>query len=118
MKVRCVSNSGMDLRPYEYEQIGEDILADLEHQLYTIWYRNWSCIFGDGNYYLSNLSAYLIDDDGCILSCPCQLFEVLDERLIFNWEFRTIGKDEGIYPFVQAILVIQNYVQIRSHTKI
>ena len=32
MKVRCVSNSGMDLRPYEYEQIGEDILADLEHQ--------------------------------------------------------------------------------------
>ena len=32
------------------------------------------------------------------------MFEVLDERLIFNWEFRTIGKDEDIYPFVQAIL--------------
>ena len=35
MKVRCVSNRGMDLRPYEYEQIGEDILGRFGASAYT-----------------------------------------------------------------------------------
>ena len=48
--------------------------------------------------------AYLIDDNGFILSCPCQLFEILDEKLVPSWCFRTIDKDENIYPFIQAIL--------------
>ena len=105
MKVRCVSNRGMDLRPYEYEQIGEDILGRFGASAYTrygIEIGREYLVMGIIIY--QTYQAYLIDDDGCILSCPCQLFEVLDERLIFNWEFRTIGKDEDIYPFVQAIL--------------
>jgi hypothetical protein len=47
--------------------------------------------------------AYLIDDDGFISACPCQLFEVLDGKINSDWDFRLIDKDEEIYPFVQAI---------------
>lgn len=48
--------------------------------------------------------AYLIDDNGFISACPCQLFEVVNNKVNSNWHFRLIEKDEDIYPFVQAIL--------------
>ena len=48
--------------------------------------------------------AYLIDDNGFISACPCQLFEVVESKVNSNWHFRLIEKDEDIYPFVQAIL--------------
>ena len=80
MKVRCVSNRGMDLRPYEYEQIGEDILGRFGASAYTrygIEIGREYLVMGIIVY--QTYQAYLIDDDGLILSCPCQLFEVLDE---------------------------------------
>jgi len=48
--------------------------------------------------------AYLIDDNGFIAACPCQLFEVVDSKVNSNWHYRLIEKDEDIYPFVQAVL--------------
>ena len=32
-----------------------------------------------------------------ISSCPCQLFEVVDDKLGTNWHFRLINKEEDIY---------------------
>jgi hypothetical protein len=48
--------------------------------------------------------AYLIDDNGLISTCPCQLFKITDNKLGCNWNYRLIDKDENIYPFIQAIL--------------
>ncbi len=60
MKVRCVSNSGMDLRPYEYEQIGEDIFGRFGASAYTRYGIEIGRVYlRDGNYYLSNLSSLL-----------------------------------------------------------
>ncbi len=47
--------------------------------------------------------TYLIDDSGLIGAFPCQLFEVVDDKINAGWHFRLIDKDEEIYPFVQAI---------------
>ncbi len=58
--------------------------------------------------------AYLIDDNGFISVCPCQLFEVLDDKLYSNWHFRIIEKNEDIYPFVQAIF---SYPELCSDKK-
>jgi hypothetical protein len=47
--------------------------------------------------------AYLIDDSGFISACPCQLFEITDNRVNSNWHFRITDKEEETYPFIQAI---------------
>jgi hypothetical protein len=47
--------------------------------------------------------AYLIDDNGFISANPCQLFEIVDNKVNPNWFFRLIEKDENIYPFIQSI---------------
>jgi hypothetical protein len=47
--------------------------------------------------------AYLVDDNGFISACPCQLFKVIDDKISANWHFRLIDKEEDIYPYIQAI---------------
>jgi hypothetical protein len=47
---------------------------------------------------------YLIDDNGFISACPCQLFEIIDHKVSSDWYFRPIEKQENIYPFIQAII--------------
>lgn len=47
--------------------------------------------------------AYLVDDNGHVSTYPCQLFEVVDDKVNLNWHFRLTEKEEDIYPFVQAI---------------
>ncbi len=106
MKVQCIKNTGADLRPYEYEPIhNNDVLGRFG-------------VTGNGEFneivigkeYLvmgiiifKTYQAYLIDDNGFISACPCQLFEVLDDKINTNWLFRIVDKEEDIYPFVQAI---------------
>jgi hypothetical protein len=107
MKIRCISNTGASLRSYEYEPItnkkevfgrfGVSEIAEYEIEIgkeYLVM----------GLITFQTYQAYLIDDNGFISACPCQLFEVVDNKVNSNWNFRLIEKDEDIYPFVQAIL--------------
>lgn len=105
MKVRCISNHGKDLRSYEYEQMDKNIFGRFgasAHTQYGIEIGQEYLVMGIFIY--QTYQAYLIDDNGFILSCPCQLFEILDDKLDPRWCFRTIDKDENIYPFIQAVL--------------
>lgn len=105
MKVRCISNTGEALRPYENKSLNEN-----EFGRFGV---SGSSEFNEievGKEYLvmgviifETYQAYLIDDNGFISASPCQLFEVIDSKTHSNWHFRLIDKDEDIYPFVQSI---------------
>ena len=105
MKVRCIYNTGEGLMAYENKSLNKDefgrfgVSGNSEFNEITI-----------GTEYLvmgliifENYQAYLIDDNGFISACPCQLFEVVDSKVNSNWHFRLIEKDEDIYPFVQVV---------------
>lgn len=106
MKIRCINNTGTNLRSYEYEPItnkevfgrfGVSEIAEYGIEIGKEYLVMGLIIF-------QTYQAYLIDDNGFISACPCQLFEVVDSKVNSNWHFRLIEKDEDIYPFVQAIL--------------
>ena len=104
MKVRCIYNTGEALRPHEYKPLEKRMMGRFgvtgcsEYNGLKI-----------GKEYLvmgiiifETYQAYLIDY-GFISACPCQLFEIVDEKVNTNWHFRLIDKNEDIYPFIQAI---------------
>jgi hypothetical protein len=105
MKVRCMKNTGEALRPYEYKPLEKGMLG----RFGVTGYSQYGEI-GIGREYIvmgliifETYQAYLIDDSGFISACPCQLFEVVDNKVNSNWHYRLIEKDEDIYPFVQAV---------------
>lgn len=105
MKVRCIKNSGADLRPFEYQPINDKKVfgrfGSCEISKYEIEIGKEYLVMGLITF--QSYQAYLIDDNGFISACPCQLFKVIDSKVNSNWHFRLIEKDEDIYPFVQAI---------------
>jgi len=107
MKVRCLYNRGEDLRLFEYKPLIKDMIGRFGATGYTEYneleigkeYLVMGLIF------FETYQAYLIDDNGLISTCPCQLFEIIDSRVnTANWHFRIMDKTENIYPFIQAIL--------------
>ncbi|MDR1203753.1 MAG: hypothetical protein LBL58_19260 [Tannerellaceae bacterium] len=105
MKIRCINNTGVSLRSYEYEPItnrevfgrfGVSEMAEYGIEIGKEYLVMGLIIF-------KTYQAYLIDDNGFISACPCQLFEVVDSKVNPNWHFRLIEKDEDIYPFIQSI---------------
>ncbi len=106
MKVRCKYNTGEALRAFEYQPLEKTILGRFGATGHTVYGE----ITIGAEYLVMGLivfetyQAYLIDDNGFISACPCQLFEVIDNEVNSNWHFRMIEKGEDIYPFVQAIL--------------
>jgi hypothetical protein len=105
MQVRCLYNKGEGLRPYEYEPLSKGMMGRFgaaghsEYGGLTIG-REYLVM---GIIIFQTYQAYLIDDSGFISACPCQLFEVVDDKVSSNWQFRLVDKDEDVYPFVQAI---------------
>lgn len=105
MKVRCKYNTGQDLRRYENKLLKEEELGRFGTTA--------NSIYGEitvGREYLvmgmimfESYLSYLVDDDGLISACPCQLFEVVDDKVDPKWHFRLIEKEEDIYPYIQAI---------------
>jgi hypothetical protein len=116
MKVRCIKNEGNDLRSYEYEPIfGKEVFGRFGASGFT----QYEIEIGKeyivmGIIIFQTYQAYLIDDSGFISTCPCQLFEILDDKIDTNWHFRLIDKDEDIYPFIQAIF---GYTELCSDKK-
>ncbi|HTN36340.1 MAG TPA: hypothetical protein VL053_04645 [Arachidicoccus sp.] len=106
MKIRCINNTGANLRSYEYEPItNKEVFGRFgvsESAEYGIEIGKEYLVIGLITF--QTYLAYLIDDNGFISACPCPLFEVVDSKVKSNWHFRLIEKDEDIYPFVQAIL--------------
>ncbi len=108
MKVRCINNTGEALRPYEYKSLEKDMLGRFGATGYTA-YGDGGLTIGDeylvmGIIIFETYQGYLIDYGGFPSVIPCQLFEIIDDKVNSNWHFRLIEKDEDIYPFVQAIL--------------
>ncbi|GAA4314304.1 hypothetical protein [Compostibacter hankyongensis] len=105
MKVRCLYDKGGALRPYEYEPLSKDMMG----RFGVTGYSEYGGLTIGQEYLVMGLiifqiyQAYLIDDNGFISACPCQLFEITDSKLDSNWHFRLIERDEDIYPFVQAV---------------
>lgn len=107
MKVRCINNTGEFLRTFEYKDLKKKMMGRFGATGYSGYDELWI-----GKEYLvmgiiifETYQAYLIDTDGgLITACPCQLFEVVDNKVNPEWHFRLIEKDEAIYPFVQAVL--------------
>jgi len=106
MKVRCVYNTGESLRSYENKTLQKAELGRFGATGYSEYNE-----LDIGKEYLvmgviifETYQAYLIDDSGFISACPCQLFEIVDNKINSNWHFRLIDKNEDIYPFVQAII--------------
>lgn len=106
MIVKCLYNTGESLRQFEYEPIiDKNIFGRFGVSGYSEFHE-----LKIGTEYLvmgliifETYQAYLIDDNGFISVCPCQLFEVINSKVSSNWYFRLTEKDEDIYPFVQAI---------------
>ncbi|EJL72856.1 hypothetical protein [Chryseobacterium populi] len=107
MKVRCISNKGEFLREYEYKNM-------FDRQEFGRFGASANSEYNDlviGNEYIvmgiiifQTYQAYLLDDNEFVFACPCQLFEILENKLENNWEFRLIEKGEEIYPYIQAII--------------
>lgn len=106
MKARCVNNTGSILRSYELEHISNESafgrFGVSETTVYPIDVGREYLVMG--LIVFQSYVAYLVDDDGYICACPCQLFEIVDDRVNLSWRFRVVEKNEEIYPFVQAIL--------------
>jgi len=105
MKVRCLYNTGKALLDYEYEPLkggkmgrfGTTIQSEYgELDLGKEYFVMGVIVF-------QTYQAYLIDDNQFISACPCQLFELIDDKVSSNWHFRPTERQEEIYPFVQAI---------------
>lgn len=111
MKIKCVNNTGEALRGYEYKSLRKDILGRFGATGYTEYNE---LVIGKeylvmGVVVFETYSGYLIDDNGFISVCPCQLFEIIDDKLSSNWHFRLIPKDEDIYPFIQALFGYEEF---------
>ncbi|MGW8123428.1 hypothetical protein ACV07N_12280 [Roseivirga echinicomitans] len=105
MIVRCTYNTGEALRPFEYQSLEKDTFG----RFGVTRYSEYNQLDIGKEYMVMGLiifetyQAYLLDDNGHISACPCQLFEIIDNEINTNWHFRLVDKDENIYPFVQSI---------------
>ncbi|OOG18170.1 hypothetical protein BWD42_12955 [Sphingobacterium sp. CZ-UAM] len=105
MIIRCINNTGSSLRIFEYSEIyNQDIFGRFGASAKS----NYPIVVGKeylvmGLIVYKDHQGYLIDDEGFIACCPCQLFEIIVPKVNLNWHFRLVEKDENIYPFVQAI---------------
>lgn len=106
MKIRCIKNTGLSLRSYEYEQItNKEVFGRFgvsEMAEYGIEIDKEYLVMGLITF--QNYQAYIINIYGFISAYPCQLFKVFDNKTNSNWHFRLIKKGEDIYPIVQIIL--------------
>lgn len=106
MIVKCVSNKGEFLSSYEYEfeknkkKIGRfGSSADTQYNEVKVG-REYLVM---GIIVFRTYQGFLLDDDGFISVLPCQLFEILDNKIDHKWYFRMVDKEEEIYPYIQSI---------------
>jgi hypothetical protein len=104
--VQCIDNTGYFLRDHEYSLLEHGVLGRFG-TTDEASYVDGGLEIGEkylvmGIVIFKTYQAYLVDHGGFPLFYPCQLFEVIDEKIITDWHFRLVRKDESIYPFIQA----------------
>ena len=106
MKVKCIYNLGSDLRVYENKPLRPEQFGRFGASFYTDYqYLNIGKEYiVMGIITFETYQSYVIDNGEEVLCCPCQLFEVIENKIMPNWKFRLVDKNESIYPFVQSIL--------------
>ncbi len=105
MRVKCIENKHNILEKYEYQPLMDGHFGrfDVSNQY------EYPIIVGEdyiilGMIMFEKYLAYLTDNNGLIITVPCYLFEVGDPKALpKDWYFRVVGRDENIYPFIQAI---------------
>ncbi|MAN26627.1 MULTISPECIES: hypothetical protein [Mesonia] len=106
MKVRCINNEGAFLRNFEYDSMKNEGVSG---RFGATGYTTYEELTLGAEYLVMGViifkthQGYLVDDGGFISVCPCQLFEVIDDKVNTFWHFRLIDNEEDIYPFIQAI---------------
>ena len=117
MKVVCVSNKALDLKPYEYDQtISDGMLGRFgatNHTEYGEITVGREYLFM-GIIIFNSYQAYLLDDNGLISACPCQLFKITDSQLNPEWFFRSVETDEEIYPYIQALIGYKDFCKDKN----
>ncbi|HZV68959.1 MAG TPA: hypothetical protein VFG10_05415 [Saprospiraceae bacterium] len=105
MKVRARYNTGEDLKDYEIKSLRKEEFGRFGASVFSIYgeIENGKEYLVMGMIMFESYLGYLIDDNGFISTCPCYLFEIVDNKITPNWHFRLVGKEEETYPFVQAI---------------
>lgn len=103
MIIKCVCNSGKEIRAYElrelrHEEIGrfgssESLIYDLEIG---------SKFLVMGQIISQGALFYLVDENGCIGSYPYPLFEVIDDRIPPFWHFATLNYKNDYFPYQEA----------------
>ena len=104
MKVRCIFNTGEDLRSYEKKSLNKEELGRFGATAYTEYgltigkeYIVMGIILGEGTLY------YLIDDSGYASVYPYPLFEIVDNKLPQNWFYKALNNIDENYPYQEAI---------------
>jgi hypothetical protein len=104
MKIRCIYNTGEDIRPYENRVLNKNELGRFGATGYTQFgltigkeYLVMGMLLGEGSL------DYLIDDGGYVSAYPYPLFEVIDNKLPSNWFFRSLKNTDEFYPYQEAI---------------
>lgn len=106
MKAKCIANTGAFLREFETSPLDKDQFGRFGASFYTEY---GEVTIGE-EYVIMGIISYeshvgfLFDDNGWIGTAPCQLFEITDPTIPADWQFRLIGKDERIYPFIQSFV--------------
>lgn len=105
MKVRCIYNTGEDIRGYENkplikkEELGR--FGSTGHTEFGLTvgkeYIVMGMIFGEGSL------DYLIDDGGYASTYPYPLFEVIDNKLPSGWFFKSLKNTDENYPYQEAV---------------
>ena len=104
MKVRCIYNTGRDLRPYESKILRDKEFGRFGASVYSNFgltidkeYLVMGMILGNG------ILHYLIDDNGTIHAYPYLLFKIVDNNFHLSWYFRTFSLTDKIYPNREAV---------------
>lgn len=104
MKIRCIYNTGEDLRAFENKSLSKDELGRFGATGHTQYglvigkeYLVMGMILGEGTL------DYLIDDGRAIVAYPYPLFDVIDNKLPSNWFFKSLKNTDENYPYQEAI---------------
>lgn len=106
MQVKCKYNLGANLRRYELKPLDKEMMGRFGATCYS----EYNELEIDKEYLVMGIiifetyQAYLIDDNEFISACPCQLFDLVDDKIPSSWHFRLIDKGHNNYPFIQAII--------------
>ena len=105
MKVKCIANKQSDLKGYEYKTYRHNHFSE---RFDVVGQYEYPLVIGKeylimGMILFRQRLDYLLDADGLILTAPCYLFDISTPlKIPNNWHFRIVGKEEKIYPFIQA----------------